>query len=147
LKGGPDERSESEGGSPKLPTPEQAPVLVVGYAARERRHPLLRMLELPDSLEKPYLREDPARGSGLARRLRRLLSRIALAVRKKVLRRISLVFRGVIGWRMVRSDVEGLAAAAPQPVQIVFGDDSSQTQAWHAARIWPEVPTGMELEL
>ena len=118
-----------------------APVLVVGYAARERKHPLLRMLELPDSLEKPYLKE----GSSISVARRRLLSRTVLVVRGKVLRRVSLIFRGVIGWRLVRPDVQGLAVAAPDPVQILFGDDFSLTQAWHAARIWPEVPTGMEL--
>lgn len=116
-----------------------AEVVVVGYRDIERRHALLRVLDLPDGLERPYA-SDSSRVVGV---LLRAASRSARFVRNKVLRRISLILRGVVNWRMIRADVINLASAAP-PVRIVFGDDTSQTAAWHAARIWPEVPTGME---
>lgn len=104
------------------------PITIIGYAEHERGHWLNRMFNPLAGLERPL----PTGG----------LSRTILT---KVLRRISLIFRGVIGWRLVKPDIEELARTAPAPIQIVFGDDFALTQAWYAARIWTRVPAAMEL--
>jgi len=65
-------------------------------------------------------------------------------IQKKVLGRLAQIFRGRVGWNLVKDDVAVLAASAPAPTQIVYGDDHALTQGWRAARIWPDVATAME---
>ena len=134
-----------------MPVPDEA-VVVVDYEEVERRHWLTRVIEgTPSALIKPLEnaeeRVSSKRGSRVSflTSTRRLAQKFMALVYKKVLRRLFLIFRGVVGWRIVADDVRRLSGSTSAPRQIVYGDDFSLTIAWHAARLWPETPTGMEL--
>ena len=137
-----------------LDTNESGAVVIVDYSIAERAHFLNRMVQtIPDSLVAPVaaierrLHASSAHGARQITQARRGLVAMMRKFRKKLLRRISQVFRGMVGWRVVRSDVQALAVSAPPPTYIVFGDDFALTQAWHAARIWTESPVGTELKI
>jgi hypothetical protein len=65
---------------------------------------------------------------------------------KLVLRRVSQILRGVLGWNLVKEDVNDLAKSAVPPRQVIYGDEFAMTQAWHAVRIWPASQAGMEVK-
>lgn len=134
---------------------EDAPsdsVTVVDYSDDERSHWLNRMVErVPKALVRPLESTEQrvganGRGIEMTRRLRRSMARFMLGFQRVVLRRISQLFRGVVGWRLVRNDVLGLADAAVPPEQIIFGDEFALTQAWHAVRLWPDTEAAMEVK-
>ena len=54
-------------------------------------------------------------------------------------RRLGSILRPRACWGIVRPDVEALARDARPPGNVVYGDDTSITSAWHAAHIWPEI--------
>jgi hypothetical protein len=62
-----------------------------------------------------------------------------------VTRRLSMVLRPRAGWLAVRRDVAALKSRA-QPIAIVYGDAYALTSAWHAGRIWPSPPIGLDFE-
>lgn len=134
-----------------MPVPDEA-VVVVDYEEVERRHWLTRVIEgAPSAVVKPLEsaeeRVSSKRGSRVSfvSSTRRLAQKLMALVYKKVLRRLFLVFRGVVGWRIVADDVRRLSGSTSAPRQIVYGDDFALTIGWHAARLWQETPTGMEL--
>lgn len=140
----------------RLPLDVPAPdgrVLIVDYAAEERGHWLNRMVEdVPDSLLKPVVRAEDLLANcsvshpTIIKKVRRVLERAMALVRKKILRRLSLILRGRVGWRIVSEDLAYLSDHAHPPIQIVYGDDYALTIGWHAARLWPKTRTSMEYE-
>lgn len=121
-------------------------VLVIDYSADEKRHWVNRMVDsVPAALLRPLQATEGQFRSGLPRRLHTSIGRAIRAFRRIVLRRVSQVFRGAVGWSLVKNDVNAIARLVESPVQIVYGDDFAFTQAWHAVRIWPEVEAGMRV--
>ncbi|HET9259021.1 MAG TPA: hypothetical protein VFP42_02705 [Acidimicrobiia bacterium] len=123
------------------------PVTVVDYSAAERSHWLNRIggSTGKGSLQSSQGNEQPAT-AGMARRgrgSRRSLGKRLQAMLQKILRRISLVLRGILGWNLVKSEIEALAGGATAPKQIIYGDEFAMTQAWHAVRIWPQTEAGV----
>lgn len=127
-------------------------VTVVDYSVEERAHWINRMVDsIPSALLTPLeavegRSEGDTRMGGLLRRMRRHIAELLRVFRKTILRRVSQIFRGFVGWYLVKRDVHFLADTGSPPLRVVFGDDYAQTQAWHAVRIWPEVEAGMLLE-
>ncbi|MCH8217318.1 MAG: hypothetical protein IH892_11170 [Planctomycetes bacterium] len=146
----------SEHGVERVPLDVPVPngrVVIVDYAAKERGHWLNRMVEgVPEALISLVVKvEDMVAVAGDGRvpvvtRMRRAFEKALAFVRKKALRRFSLMFRGRVGWRIVKEDVAFLSKNAPPPKQIIYGDDFALTLGWHAARIWPDARTSMEFE-
>jgi len=62
-------------------------------------------------------------------------------------RRLGSILRPRACWRVVRPDVVALSQQAGPPESVVYGDDTSITSAWHAARIWPEVRVSTSLSV
>lgn len=134
-----------------LPQPNGA-VVVIDYVNEERQHWLTRLVEgVPLAAVKPF--EAVERRAAAPRRqrvpiltpLRRLAHQLTGLMYKKVLRRIFLVFRGMVGWTIVREGVSVLSTSTSPPRRIIYCDDFALTIGWHAARVWPETPTSMEL--
>lgn len=130
---------------------EDGRLLVIDYTREEQNHWLYRTVrEVPGAMVVPIekleakLPRQRRSHLPLLTRLRRLLQRMVGALQKKVLGRLAQIFRGRVGWNLVKDDVAVLAASAPAPTQIVYGDDHALTQGWRAAKIWPEVATAME---
>jgi hypothetical protein len=126
-------------------------VTVVDYSVVERSHWLNRMGEtVPKALIRPpehgERRMASSRRLHVIRYLRRAIVRFALVFQRAVLRRLSQVFRGVVGWKLVKSDVLGLTNLAGPPELIVYGDEFALTQAWHAVRLWPDIEAAMEVK-
>jgi hypothetical protein len=127
-------------------------VVVVDYSQVEQAHWLNRMVEaVPSAIVTPVEMVEGSlagRSSGRSSwltRVRRALQRAAMVFRVKFLRRIAQIFRGMVGWNIVRDDVERLSRIVPPPMRIVYGDDFALTQGWRAARIWTGSPTSMEM--
>jgi hypothetical protein len=127
-------------------TDSNTQVLIVDYSEDEKSHWVNRMVDsIPTMLLRPLQATEGRFQSGFLRRLHSALGRAIRAFRKSVLRRISQIFRGAVGWSLVKNDVNAIAKLVSPPVQIVYGDDFAFTQAWHAVRIWPEVEAGMRV--
>ena len=149
------ERS-SEGSVQRVPLNVPVPngcVVIVDYAAKERGQWLNWMVEgVPGALLSSVIKaEDMVADAGDGRvpvvtRMRRVFEKALAFVRKKALRRFSLIFRGRVGWRIVREDIASVSKNAPPPEQIIYGDDFGLTLGWHAARVWPDARTSMEFE-
>lgn len=131
-----------------------ADMLVVDYKEAERRHWLNRMVEgVPEALESPLAVLEGGlrrRGTGglvrLALRLRLLVGRVGSLLRRKLLKRIGLVFRSRLNWSLVSDYLVEMLRRSPGPEQVVYGDDFALTQAWRVARLLPDVRVSMELE-
>jgi hypothetical protein len=142
-------------GQQRLPldvTVPEGSVVVVDYSEVEQAHWMNRMVEVvPSAMVTPVEKmEGGLTGQNRASvsrltKIRRALQRLAEVLRTKVLRRIAQIFRGIVGWNIVRDDVMLLSQMASPPVRIVYGDDFALTQGWRAARIWTEIPTSMEV--
>ena len=149
------ERQDAAAGS-RVPLDVAVPegrVVVVDYAQQERAHWLNQLVDnVPGAVmstvvktEERLVTAEPGRVP-LPTRLRRAVERIMAVVRRKILNRLSLIFRGRTGWGMVKGDLAYLAKNAPPPVQIIYGDDFAVTLGWHAARVWLDARTSMEFE-
>lgn len=127
-------------------------VVVVCYADEERAHWLnsagdaltQRVEKGSRSIEEKVSRRFDVTAKAL-RRLRMGMEKLARRFRKLVLRRLSHIFRGLVGWSLIESDIETLERTAAPPVAIVYGDDHAFTQAWRVAKIWMHVPVSTEL--
>lgn len=133
-----------------VPVPEGS-VIVIDYETEERGHWFTRIVEgVPSAAVRPLERaEDRIAAPGTTRvpvltPMRRLVQKVVELLHRKVLRRFFLVFRGVVGWRIVRDGVKLLSTSSSPPRQIIYGDDFSLTIGWHAARLWPDVRTSTE---
>lgn len=128
-------------------------VVVVGYRDTERGHPINAMVTaVPDAIERLFVKIESGAAasrveflSRLGTVLRRNIVPLLATIRKKLLRRFSQIFRGIVGWRIIRPALVSLVERAPSPSAVVYGDDFALTQAWRVARVWPEVPIDMEL--
>lgn len=57
----------------------------------------------------------------------------------RIVRGIGKLMRGYAGWNLISPSVRQLRAG-PDPCAILFCDDFAIVPAWHAARVWPNVP-------
>ena len=128
-------------------------VVVIDYSVEERGHWLNRMVDtVPDVLLKPVVkaenltRDTRGKQTPVLTRMRRALERILALIKKKILKKIAVIFGGRVGWKMVRGDVIHLSEHASAPSHIIFGDDNAMTLAWYAARLWPNAKTAMEFD-
>lgn len=127
-------------------------VVVVCYADEERAHWLnsagdaltQRVEKGSRSIEEKVSGRFDATAKVL-RRIRMWVEKLARRVRKLVLRRLSQIFRGLVGWSLIESDIVTLERTVAAPMAIVYGDDHAFTQAWRVAKIWTHVPVSTEL--
>jgi len=115
-------------------------VTVAGYRFQERSTLLNRLSYGPpkENYSGPESDQDPfdATNSRLYQAFR--------SFRTRLFRKIGQAFRGYLIWRLLRPTILRLHESSPHPVAIVYCDDHTIPSGWHAARIWEEVPTGME---
>lgn len=73
----------------------------------------------------------------MGRRIRRVSRRVGNAVHKP-LDKLASASRGYAGYRVLRPRMQMLRDSPP--VLVLYCDDFALTTAWHAARLWPDVP-------
>lgn len=150
------ERWDEQRSSDRVPLDVPVPdgkVVVVDYRGEEVRHWLTRLVEgVPSTVVKPLeAAEDRAAAADrspvpILTALRRLVQKALQFFYRKVLRRFFLIFRGVVGWWIVRDDVVALTKSSAGPRHIIYGDDFALTIGWHSARLWVDTPTSMGLD-
>lgn len=118
-------------------------VTVLGYKIVER-HQLLNRLafgKLPETETGAI-----ANGGDKKRWIGLMIFRLALRIRKRIIRKIYKAVRGYLNWRKLRPEILKLRSL-PNPAFIVYCDEYATPSAWHATRIWDKVPADMEFKL
>jgi len=137
---------EASGRVPIDPLVPDGKVVVVEYQRQERQHWMVRLLGgVPLEMAESRVATPGKSRVPVLTPLRRLTQRTLRLVHRKVLRRLFLVFRGMVGWKVVRNEVLALSMSTSAPRRIVYADDFALTIGWHSARLWPETPTSMDM--